>query len=766
MNLKYLLAGASALGLVLTLTSPACAQSAPAQPAAPANEVSDVVVTGRFIDTGAASATKQNLSTLDTPFSVSAYTGNFMAAINTTQVADLYRYMTGLQKAGATGYDLTLRGFSTTDSDRNTILVDGLPGLAVRFGSPPTVGTDHIEIVKGAASLLYGAVQPGGFVNMISKKPQHTASTTLSVRDTTGASDRNPRAQGGDVSVDSTGPLNASGSLTYRFVGQVSRDNTFRDNSFENGNYVAPSLTWEITDNTTATLEMEYRSVASNYASLFLLAPRLAPQPATVAALAPITTNYMSPSDFLHEQGLTESVFLEHRFGNGVKWNFSFRNVGHQDTAHAFDIVRFDRKDPTFQTLTLRARGQRNSRMYTFGDTYLTVPFKTGEIDHRMIVGVSLGREVDDFQRLQYCAINSPDAPNADASCNPSTAQYTVSVQNPDFSKIPPLSAFGLGVRNPSNLSRNYVPSVGKGAYISDLITFSDHWKALVGVRYAHENQTNFADKYAPGPQLGDAHLVSEATLPQAGLIYEPTKELSFYASYSTSFSPVPPGTQDVNGSFNFAPTRGQGYEVGAKGNLLDGRVTVTAALFRIDQTNVIVASSSGACSTGSCSEQIGAARSEGLELEASGKLTANWTVIAGYAHTNARITENNDLLSGPVVGGQLPNSPLDAAHLWSRYDIASGPLEGLGIGVGLSYVSSRIAYSPTRALPSAFVLPSYKVMDLGLYYPFRERFNLTLKINNLLDEKYFSSGIVTQGKVNVQPGLPRTALATISYTF
>jgi iron complex outermembrane receptor protein len=97
--------------------------------------IGEVVVTGHFLATGAMSATKQNVSTLDTPFSVSAYTGDFMKTIHTTQVADLYRYMTGLQKAGATGYDLTLRGFSTTDSDRNTILTDGLPGLAARAHS-------------------------------------------------------------------------------------------------------------------------------------------------------------------------------------------------------------------------------------------------------------------------------------------------------------------------------------------------------------------------------------------------------------------------------------------------------------------------------------------------------------------------------------------------------------------------------------------------------------------------------------------------------
>ena len=299
MGPKHVLAGALALGSIFAADAHAQTGANPTNETAPeadrqvASELAEVTVTGRFIDTGASSATKQNISTLDTPFSVSAYTDDFMKSIGTTQVADLYRYMTGLQKAGNTGYDLTLRGFSTTDSDRNTILVDGLPGLAVRFGSPPTVGTDHIEVVKGAASLLYGAVQPGGFVNMITKKPSSAQSTVLSIRGTTSASDRDTRVKGGDVSVDSTGPIDSDRKLLYRLVAQISNDDTFRNYSYEKGVYLAPSLTWSLSERTSITGLMEYRAVKSNYASLYLLAPRL-PGGANVSFLAPVTTNYMS----------------------------------------------------------------------------------------------------------------------------------------------------------------------------------------------------------------------------------------------------------------------------------------------------------------------------------------------------------------------------------------------------------------------------------------------------------------------------------------
>ena len=129
---------------------------------------------------------------------------------------------------------------------------------------------------------------------------------------------------------------------------------------------------------------------------------------------------------------------------------------------------------------------------------------------------------------------------------------------------------------------------------------------------------------------------------------------------------------------------------------------------------NVIVPSASSACSTASCSEQIGAARSEGVEIEGTANPLTGLTLIAGYAHTNARVVKNADTTSGPLPGGQLPNSPKDAAHIFSRYDIQDGTLSGFGFGLGYAHVSDRIAYTTTPSLVKSFVLPAYGVFDLG----------------------------------------------------
>src|SRR5581483_3377402 len=156
------------------------AEAAPAPATAPAaNEVEAVVVTGRFFDTGAKSAMKMNVTVLDTPFSVASYSDSFVKSIDTSELASLYSYMTGVKKAGNTGYDINLRGFSSSGTDPNAILVDGLPGLTGRYNSPPTVGIQRVELVKGPMSVLYGQMQPGGFVNMITKKPEAHRSTEI-----------------------------------------------------------------------------------------------------------------------------------------------------------------------------------------------------------------------------------------------------------------------------------------------------------------------------------------------------------------------------------------------------------------------------------------------------------------------------------------------------------------------------------------------------------------------------------------------------------
>ena len=729
-----------------------------AQPPAALQErrrLQEVVVTSSYKQE-TESSMKIGIPARDTPFSIESYSHSFMKSIETQQVADLYRYMTGLQQAGITGYSLTIRGFSTQDLDRNTFLTDGLPGLAVRFGSPPTIGYEHVELVKGPASLLYGQATPGGFVNIITKKPQPVASTQLEVRGTENAGGYS-RVHGGDVSFDSTGPL-GSDRIFYRVIGQISDDRYFRNFSHERGKYFFPMLTVKLGEATTATIQLEYRALSADYENVGLLAPNT-PVAATVAQLAPVQTVYTAPGTSRDERGTDTTVLLVHQLAGGGSLNLSARGVDHHDYAYAFDITGFDDKDRAYHTLDLRARGQWNQRTYNFADANAVLPLSS-ELGQRVIVGVDAGKEIDDFRRTQSCNLSSPGNPDANPECNLGTNQYTVSVFNPNFSGIPPPGAFGAG-----SVADNYIVSRTAAAYLSDLMTLSARWKMLIGVRYSQDELSAYVNRY--DPTLARHQQTTSTSLPAAGIIYQPDSHWSYYASYGTSYTPVDPSTQALVNAPLFKPSLGKGEEIGAKADFLHHRVNVTGALFLINQTNALAPYAGGTdalCPTGNCEIQLGAARSKGAELELDAKPSPALTLIAGYAYTDAFCTQSS--ATGPIVGHQLPNSPRNAAHLWSRYDVLDGALRGFGVGLGLAYVGSRIANTATPVAPGEFVLPAYTVVDLALHKEFADGVDMTVKLDNLFDETYYQDGTITSGMVSVDAGAPRTAELYLTWTF
>jgi iron complex outermembrane receptor protein len=158
----------------------------------------------------------------------------------------------------------------------------------------------------------------------------------------------------------------------------------------------------------------------------------------------------------------------------------------------------------------------------------------------------------------------------------------------------------------------------------------------------------------------------------------------------------------------------------------------------------------------------VGAERSKGGELEINAHLMPNWQSLLGYAYTDATIDKSNSSPSAPLVGARLTNSSLNSLHLWSRYDIASGPLRGLGMGIGAYYVSSHTGSLPSLNDRRVLLLPGYTVLDLAVYYELLERYEFTLKVGNLLDRRYFEGVNSTTNEIGVVPGAPRSVLLAV----
>ncbi|HEY9875715.1 MAG TPA: TonB-dependent receptor, partial [Candidatus Obscuribacterales bacterium] len=236
-----------------------------------------------------------------------------------------------------------------------------------------------------------------------------------------------------------------------------------------------------------------------------------------------------------------------------------------------------------------------------------------------------------------------------------------------------------------------------------------------------------------------------EAFSPRIGIVYQPIEPISLYASYSSSFKPNISATTS-DGSL-LDPEKGRQYEIGVKGELLNGRLSTTLAAFDITKTNVATTDPNDP----DFSIAAGKYRSRGVELDVRGEIARGWNVIASYANIDAFVSQDNSI----PVGDRLVNVPRNSASLWTTYEIQSGGLQGLGFGAGLFFVGEREA-----ALPNTIKIPSYVRTDATIFYR-RNNYRAALNFKNLLDTKYYDS----QGFF-VYPKEPLTVVGTFSLQF
>ncbi|RUR75791.1 hypothetical protein PCC6912_46880 [Chlorogloeopsis fritschii PCC 6912] len=229
------------------------------------------------------------------------------------------------------------------------------------------------------------------------------------------------------------------------------------------------------------------------------------------------------------------------------------------------------------------------------------------------------------------------------------------------------------------------------------------------------------------------------------GIVYQPIQPISLYASYSRSFAPSIGRLIDGE---QFQPERGTQYEVGVKADI-NNRLSATLAFYDLTRSNV----TTDDLSNPGFSIQTGEQNSRGIELNFGGEILPGWNVIAGYAYTDARITEDNTF----EPGNRLYNVPKHSFNLWTSYELQEGDLRGLGFGLGFFYVGDR-----QGDLENSFTLPSYFRTDAAIFYN-RGQFRASLNFRNLFDVDYFESAY---DRLNVFPAEPFTVQGTLSWRF
>ena len=590
---------------------------------------------------------------------------------------------------GSTQDSVMTRGFG--DNRNGSIMRDGMPVIQGR-GLNATV--DRVEVLKGPSSLLYGIQDPGGVVNMVSKKPELEQYNALNLRGSTYGNGKNGSGGG----LDSTGALGDSG-FAYRMVLDHDDEDYWRNYGVQRETLVAPSLAW-FGDNTTLLFAYEHREFLTPFDRGTVIDPR-------DNHPLDISRGRRLDEPFNDMEGRSDLYHFEADHQLNDNWS---AHLGYSWNRETYDAsqVRVTAINTTNGTLTRSMDGTHNA---ISTDRFATASVE-GRVDvagmqHDLVFGI------DDEYRKIY---------RADLIRQKSLG--TFSYINPVYGR----EVEGTTVSPADSAQTDLLRS--DSMFLQDSIHLNEQWILVGGARFQAYDQ--YAGKGVPFQANTDSN--GQKWVPRAGLVYRYTDALSFYGSYTESFKPnstIAPlsGSSTVlDGSI--APEEAKSWEVGAKLDL-PGRVTGNIALFDIKKRNVLVANSEGPVTLYSAAGEV---RSRGLEMDLSGQLSDRWSMIGSYAYTDAEVTED------PTYNGKkLQNVAKNSGSLSAVYDF--GNIVGgdqLRVGAGARYVGERAGNAVND-----FDLPSYTVADAFATYDTKvegQTVKFQLNVKNLFDRTYYTS--------------------------
>ncbi|MDR5867397.1 TonB-dependent siderophore receptor [Halomonas koreensis] len=696
------------LALAVSLVATATALNAHADQA---EELSTLTVTGT-------AATKTETPFTETPQATSRVDREEWEQKGAETVQRALDYTPGAftnQIGSSNRYDyIVLRGF--TDGSVSNTFLDGLKlmGDAGTFSSlkiDPYM-LESMEVVKGPASVLYGRASPGGLVSLTSKRPEFTEEVTGEVM--AGYGNRNQYQAGFDV----TGSLDDSQRAAFRLTG-IARGGETQFEPVEEESYaIAPSLTWDITDQTTLNLNayISREPEGGYHAGL--------PYEGTVSSrfgrhIDNDTFEGEPDHDkFERDQNLL-GYELEHRFTDDLTARQKVRYLESDVTNHQGYISALKDGSPAWASDTELYRGYLESEesleAWTV-DNQLEFSLDTGDVNHQLLFGA-------DYQYRQT------DTEDAYGALTP------IDVFDPQYGATP------TGVTTYFKKDRELEQI---GTYFQDQINWGN-WHAMVGGRHDWVEIDNVE-------RLNDTENSREDTQfsGRAGLLYSFDNGVSPFINYTTSFSPNSLSKDD--GTI-LEPTEGEQIETGIKyqPNGTSDQYSLTA--FHITQENVATKENPDAEY-----ETIGEIQSQGIELEARIQLANDFSVHAGYAYTDATFEDTNNSYEGQ----QVNSVPEQTATLWGFYDASGGPLRGLDAGLGVRYYAESYADRDNTE-----EVPSYTLLDGMIGYDFSEvgleGVTGKLNVNNMLDEDYVAS---CNSISYCYFGAERSIKATVSYDF
>ena len=573
-----------------------------------------------------------------------------------------------------------VRGFSS-GSLRNGMSVSG------SFGPlrEDMAFIDRVEFVKGPAGFMMGNTQPGGFYNIVTKKP--TGQNQSSVRLTMGSFN----TYRFESDIDSK--LTEDGKLAFRLNVMAQSVGSHSMYTTTNGLGINPSLKYQVSDQTTVTMEYTYlmSSFTGGLGSYSYSMKGFKDAPRNMTYSDPIVdpTKVNDHSTFANVNHKIDSNWqLTGQLGYS---NYKMRGASIYPVFNGID-------DNGSFNRTLSVNDADNTAV--LGQVFVNGKFKTGPLAHRLLAGMDMGSK-------KYLA---------------------------DWSVLPNLIGPAFNIYNPvyGNLTKADIPVVdrskslreragrNKNEYAYTALYFQDELSFLHDrVRFSFGGRYTRTSKFDMGNKGNEVN--NQAFTPRVGLNVTVAKNTTAYAVYDQTFQEQ---TGVLASGDSPDPSRGSNKEIGLKREWADGKWSTTLAAYKVTKSNLLTPADPA---NPGISVLTGEAASKGIEFDLKGQILPNLSLILNYAYTDAKITKDNNTAR---IGNNLDGTAKHITNGWATYRFSDGPVQGLGFSLGYQFEAQRAGWPvvANKNLPDNFFS-----LDAGVSYV-QEKFSISLLGSNLTD--------------------------------
>ena len=691
------------------------------------------------------SSSKIALKNMEVPQSISTVTKELLSDRQVFRMGDALKNVTGVSTTSYYSH-YSIRGVTQGWGNRdNNRLINGMTAFSSYITPPLTINLERIEVIKGPASITFASANAGGSINMVTKKP---LSVNRKEVDLTIGSYGTIRS-----TLDFTGPLEKSKSLLYRLNLGYENSQSFRDLQGNKSYVIAPTISYVPNEKTRVNLELVFTNTNSK---LDRGQPIFGVKKGQSADLRTTPINFAigASNDYNKNINLTVMSSLSHQFSDKVGVNMAYmKHIWDEDLLEHRTANKFaqDKTGKAIPTLVEMQISRREQKVYSDNfNAYFNVDFNLGKLKNKVVFGYDLSAfEVSrngGWNRARgYRLKNGKTANKFDVN---KIADY---VTDDKGNPVPNVPHFDL--ENPKYLVANLndyifqkqeiVPLhfMTNGIYLMNQMSYGNFILNL-GIRQEwYLDKTNYNLK-------NEVVTRQHKLLKRVGAIYKASKNVNVYTSYIEGFEVQTNaylGTTAYGGPF--APMSSKMFEGGLKTEWLNGKLNASVAYFNIHQKNVLTDDPND---SNELKKQGANQRSQGVELEVTGRILPNWQINAGYSFIDANLKENGEKY-------RKENTPKHSFNFWTRYDVTRGALQNFGIGIGGNYVGEKIAW-----IDRSLTVPSYMVVDAAVYYKLK-KVQLAVNVGNVFNKTYWLGAF---DYTRLFPGTPRNVMFNIKYSF